>query len=103
MKFSPYYYLYSVYRVIFLPHVCFFAPLHLQNGFSPPKIHSDAVDVLKEIWFETLEFAILNLTADNEGEKDKNKMGIYFPEYSRETSSQKQVSVLLVHCIMFVL
>lgn len=71
-------------------------------SFFPPKIHSDTV-VLKEIWFETLEFAILNLAADNEGEKDKNKMGIYFPEYSRETSSQKQVYELLVHCSMFVL
>lgn len=46
---------------------------------------------------------VLNSPADNEGEMDKNKKGEYFPEYSIETSSQKQVFVLLVHCRMFVL
>lgn len=75
----PHIIIYTQYTgLYFCPMFVFFAPLHLQNGFSPPKIHSDAVDVLKEIWFETLEFAVLNLPADNEGEKDKNKMGIYF-------------------------
>lgn len=99
----PHIIIYTQYKGLYFAPWLFFCPSTLAKWFLSSHLKFTQTQLCWKRYDLRHWICRLKFASWQQGQKDKNKLGIYFPEYSRETSSQKQVSVLLVHCIMFVL